>query len=84
MIGLTDLEVYISIFNITNENIKLELYKFLDSKVAGISYEKVRNQIERDLDSSDITAADLQDAIIGLNIIKDYTEQVTKRMKDNK
>ena len=33
MIGLTDLEVYNSIFNITEENNKLQLYKFPDEKV---------------------------------------------------
>ena len=32
MIGLTDLEVYNSIFNITEENNKFELYKFPDEK----------------------------------------------------
>ena len=33
---------------------------------------------------SDITAADLQDDIIGPILIKEYKEQVTKRMKDDK
>ena len=33
MIGLTDLEVYNSIFNITEENNKFELYKFPDEKL---------------------------------------------------
>ena len=32
MIGLTDLEVYNSIFNITEGNNKLQLYKFPDEK----------------------------------------------------
>ena len=36
------------------------------------------------MDISDITAADLQDDIIGPNIIKVFREQVTKRMKDDK
>ena len=82
MIGLTDLEVYISIFNITEENNKFELYKFPDEKAGGISYTKVRDEIERDLDFEGITAADLQDDIIGPIIIEEYKEQVTKRMKD--
>ena len=82
MIGLTDLEVYNSIFNITEENNKFELYKFLDEKRGGISYTKVRDEIEKDLDIEDITAADLQDDIIAPNIIKEYNEQVTKRMND--
>ena len=77
MIGLVDLEVYNSIFNITEENNKIELYKFPDEK-------KVRDEIERDLDISDITAVDLQDDIIGPIIFDEYKEQVTKRMKDDK
>ena len=48
MIGLTDLEVYNSIFNITEENNKFELCKFPDEKAGGITYEKVRDEIERD------------------------------------
>ena len=59
MIGLVDLEVYNSIFNITEENNKLELYKFPDEKSGGVSYIKVRDEIEKDLDIEDITAADL-------------------------
>ena len=82
MIGLTDLEVYNSIFNITEENNKFELYKFPDEKAGGVTYEKVRDEIESDLDIEDITAEDLQDDIIGPIIIEEYNEQVTKRMND--
>ena len=82
MIGLVDLEVYNSIFNITEEINKFKLYKFPDKKACGITYTKVRDEIEKDLDFSDITATDLQDDIIGPIIIEEYNEQVTKRMKD--
>ena len=82
MIGLTDLEVYNSIFNITEENNKFDLYKFPDEKAGGITYTKVRDEIEKDLDISDIRATDLQDDIIGPIVIEEYNEQVTKRMKD--
>ena len=82
MIGLTDLEVYNSNFNITEENIKFKLYKFTDEESGGITNENVRDEVERDLDISDITATDLQDDIIGPIIIEEYKEQVTKRMKD--
>ena len=82
MIGLTDLEVYNSIFNITEENNKFELYKIPDEKAGGVTYEKVRDEIEKYLDIEDITAADLQDDIIGPIIIEEYEEQVTKRMND--
>ena len=82
MIGLIDLEVYNSIFNITEENNKFKLYKFPDEKAGGVTYEKVRDEIEKDLDIEDITAEDLQDDIIGPIIIEEYDEQVTKRMND--
>ena len=71
MLGLTDLEVYNSLFNITEQNNKFQLYKFPDEKKGGITYEKVRDEIERDLDISDITASDLQDDIIAPIIIVD-------------
>ena len=45
---------------------------------------RVRDEIEKDLDISDITGADLQDDIIGPNITKVFREQVAKRMKDEK
>ena len=83
VLGLVDMEVYNSIFNITEQNKKFQLYKFPDEKSGGVSYEKVRDEIERDLDNSDNTATDLQDDIIAPNIIEEYRKQVTKRMKDN-
>ena len=79
MIGLTDLEVYNSIFNITEENNKFKLYKFPDDKIGGVTYEKVRDEIEKDLDIEDITAEDLQDDIIGPIIIEEYKKQVEKK-----
>ena len=82
MIGLVDLEVCNSIFNITEENSKFKLYKFPDEKAGGVTYEKVRDEIEKDLDIEDITPADLHDDIIAPIIIEEYREQVTKRMKD--
>ena len=82
MIGLVDLEVYNSIFNITEEINKFKIYKFPDEKAGGISYTKVRDEIEKDLGIEDMTATDLQDDIIGPIIIEEYNEQVTKRMKD--
>ena len=78
MIGLTDLEVYNSIFNITEENKKFEFYKFPDEKAGGISYIKVRDEIEKDLDISDITANDLQDDIIAPIIIEEYNNNKQK------
>ena len=82
MLGFTSLEVYNSIYNKTEENNKIELYKFPDDKSGAISFEKVREEIEKDLDITDITATDLQDEIIVPVIIDEYREQVTKRIED--
>ena len=79
MIGLTDLEVYNSIHNITEENNKFELYKFPDEKIGGVTYEKVRDEIEKDLHIEDITAADLQDDIIAPIIIEEYKKTSDKK-----
>ena len=46
MIGLVGLGLYNSIFNITEENNKFELYKFPVEKAGGISYIKIRDEIE--------------------------------------
>ena len=83
MIGLTILEVYNSIFNITEENNKFELYKFTDSKIGGISYEKVWDENEKDLGITDITATDLQDYIIGPINIQEY-RKLRKRLNNDK
>ena len=84
LIGLGNLEVYNSIFNITEQKNKFQIYKFPDEKSGGVTYEKVRDEIEREFDISDITPADLQDGLKGPNIIEEYRKQVTKRMKDDK
>ena len=52
MIGNTDLEVYNSIFNITEENNRFGLFKFPREKDGGVSYEKIKHEIEKDLDFS--------------------------------
>ena len=50
MLGLLDLKVYSSIFNINITNKKFKLFKFPEEKGVGVSYEKVRDEIERDSD----------------------------------
>ena len=72
MIRLTGSEVYNSIFNITEANNKFELYLFPDSQSGGVSYKKVRDEIEKDLELSNITATGLQDENLGPTVIKDY------------
>ena len=65
MIGLMSLEEYNSTFNITEENNKIELYNIPGQKIGDVSYTKVRDEIERGLDVSDITATDLLDDLLG-------------------
>ena len=84
MLGLASLELSDSIFNITEENNKFELYKFPDEKIGAVSYTEVRHEIEKDLGIADIAAADLQDDILAPINNKQYREQITKRMKDGK
>ena len=74
MIGLTDFEMYNSIFNITEENSNFEVYKFPVENIGGVSYTKFRDEIEKDLGISDISATDLEDDIITPIIIKKYRE----------
>ena len=79
MIGLPSIEVYKSDFFITEENNKFELSEVSDE----VSYEKVRDEIERDVDISDITATDLQHELLGPTFIEEFREHVTKTMEDN-
>ena len=79
MLGLTSLEVYNSIFNIIEENNKSTLYKFPDEKRGRISFEKVRDEIEKELGITNITPVDLQDNITSPIIIEEYGEHVSKR-----
>ena len=81
MIGLTSLEVYNSIFNITGENNKSELSNFPQSKIGVISYTKVRDEIGKNLGIADYTATDLQDDIKGAFIIEEFKEQASERTK---
>ena len=78
MIDLTDLEVYSSIFNITEKNNKFKVYKFPDETSGGFSYEKIRDEVEKDLEFTDVIAADLQDDMKASMIIEEFGEQVTK------
>ena len=77
------LELYNFVFSLTEENNKFKLFIFPDSKSGGVSNKKVRDEIERDLKISNITATDLQDDITGPKIIEEYREQVSKGMKND-
>ena len=76
MIGLTDSEVYISIFNITKENNKFQLYTDpLDSE---FSFTEMKDKIAKLLDLSHITPQDLEHKTRGPDIIKAYRELSTE------
>ena len=47
-----------------------------------MDYEKVTNDIQKDLQFSDVTATDLQDNLIDPVIIKEYRKTVSKRMNE--
>ena len=84
MIGLTSSEVYNFISITTGANNKFIIYAFAQLKNSGVSHEKVKKEIERDLEVSDIRANDLQDETIGQIIIKEYRKQESKGMKLDK
>ena len=84
MIGLTRLEVYNSIFHITEEENKVKVYLFPQSRNGGISYEKFKDQTENEMESTYITATDIQDEILCPNIIEECRKEVSKRKKSDK
>ena len=61
MVGLASLEVYNSIFNITEENKKFEFYT---DNFDGFSFEVLKDELEEILSTSDFTPSNLQHEII--------------------
>ena len=84
MIGLTSLEVYSTFFNKTYDKNKLEFYSSLVLKKRWVTYEKLKDEIEKDLDLSVITATDLQSEIIVPIILEEYRKKVSKGTKSDK
>ena len=62
MLGLVDVEVYNSIFNITEENNKFEIYKNMSDK---FGFSELKDEVEEILNISNITTEHLNDEIIG-------------------
>ena len=69
MIGLINLEVYNSIFNITEENNKFEIYRDTSNK---FGFLELKDELEEILNISHITTDHLDDEIIGPRIIDEY------------
>ena len=76
MIGLTDLEVYNSIFIITEENNKFELYRDSSNK---FGFLELGDELEEILNISHISPEHLDDEIIGPRIIDEFLKLSHKR-----
>ena len=77
MIGLTDLEVYNSIFNITEENNKFEIYRDTTAK---FGFLELKDELEEILNISHITDKHLDDEVLGRRIIDEYIKLSRERM----
>ena len=76
MVGLTDLEMYNSIFNITEENNKFEIYRDMSDK---FGFLELKDEIEKNLDISHITDDHRNDDILGRRIIDDFIKLSTEK-----
>ena len=70
MIRLTSLEVYNSIFNITNENNKFDLYRETDK----FGFLELNDELEEILNISHISQEHLDDEIIGPRFIDEFSK----------
>ena len=77
MIGLTDLEVYNSIFNITETNNKFEIYRDTSAK---FGFLELKDELEEILNISHITNEHLNDEVLGQRIIDKYIKLSRERM----
>ena len=76
MIGLTSLEVYNSIFNITEGTNKFELYRDNSNK---FGFLELKDELEGILNISHISQEHLQDDVIGPRIIDEFQNYHMKR-----
>ena len=69
MLGLVDLEVYNSIFNITEENNKFELYRDTSDK---FGFLELKVELEEIPNNSHITSEHLDDEVLGPRIVDEF------------
>ena len=69
MLGLTDLEVYNSVFNITKENNKFELYTDIFDE---FSFEELKDEVEEILNTPEITNDHFEDETLAPRIAETY------------
>ena len=77
MLGLVNLEVYNSIFNITEKNNKFELYRDMSAK---FGFSELKDELEEILNISHITDKHLDDEVLGRRIIDEYIKLSRERM----
>ena len=77
MIGLTNLEVYNSIFNITNKNKKFEIYRDTSTKFGFI---ELKDELEEILNIPHITNEHLDDEVLGRRILDEYYKLSREKM----
>ena len=80
MLGLVDLEVYNSIFNITEENNKFEIYRDMSDK---FGFLELKDELEEILNISNITNEHLNDEIIGPRIIDAFIKLSNEKKNKN-
>ena len=78
MIGLTNLEVFNSIFNITEENNKFELYRDTSDK---FGFLELKDELGEILNNSHITNEHLDDEILGPRIIDEFNKLSSEKKK---
>ena len=83
MIGLINLGVYNSIFNITNKNNKFELYSENIQDVEEITFENSKDLIAKNLDVSNIEDNDLLDDMIGDIIVEEYRKIYLEKSRED-
>ena len=76
MLGLIDLEVYNSIFNITEKNNKFDLYRDTSTK---FGFLELKDELEEILNIPHITNEHLNDEIIGPRIIDEFIKLSTEK-----
>ena len=78
MLGLIYLEVYNSIFNITEENTKFEIYRDTSKK---FGFLEIKDELEEILNIPHISQELLQDEVLGPHIIGDYYKLSNEKKK---
>ena len=80
MIGLTDLEVYNSFFNITEENIKFDIYRDSSNK---FGFLELKDELEEVLNISHISQKHLEDEVLGPRIIDELYKLSHEKMNSH-